>query len=34
MRKRIATIHGILAFFFTTAVVALTVNLAANFVQK
>jgi uncharacterized membrane protein len=32
--RRIATIHGILAFFFTTAVVALTVNLAANFVQK
>jgi uncharacterized membrane protein len=32
--RRIAMVHGILAFFFTTAVVALTVNLAANFMQK
>jgi uncharacterized membrane protein len=32
--RRVATVHGVLAFFYTTAVVALTVNLAANFMQK
>jgi len=32
--RRVAAVHGILSFFYTTAVVALTVNLAANFMQK
>ncbi len=32
--RRVAVIHGILSFFYATAVVALTVNLAANFMQK
>ena len=32
--RRMAAIHGVLSFFYATAVVALTVNLAANFVQK
>jgi uncharacterized membrane protein len=32
--RRVAVVHGILSFFYTTAVVALSVNLAANFMQK
>lgn len=32
--RRVAMVHGILSFFYTTAVVALSVNLAANFMQK
>jgi len=32
--RRSAVVHGILSFFYTTAVVALSVNLAANFMQK
>lgn len=32
--RRVAAVHGVLAFFYTTAVVALTVNLAAGVVQK
>ena len=32
--RRAAVVHGILSFFYTTAVVALSVNLAANFMQK
>lgn len=32
--RRVATVHGVLAFFYTTAVVALTVNVAASFMQK
>ena len=32
--RRTVVIHGALSFFFTTAVVALTVNIAANVIQK
>lgn len=32
--RRLVTIHGVLAFFYTTAVVALMVNLAAGAVQR
>jgi uncharacterized membrane protein len=32
--RRAAMVHGILSFFYTTAVVALSVNLAAGFIQK
>jgi uncharacterized membrane protein len=32
--RRMVVIHGAVAFFFTTAVVALTVNLAASIVQR
>lgn len=32
--RRVAAVHGVLAFFYTTAVVALTVNLAASLFQK
>ena len=28
--RRTATVHGVLAFFFNTTVIALTVNMAAN----
>lgn len=31
--RRLAGVHGVVAFFFTTAVVALTVNLAASVIQ-
>jgi uncharacterized membrane protein len=31
--RRVAGVHGVVAFFFTTAVVALTVNLAASAIQ-
>lgn len=32
--RRTAAVHGVLSFFYTTAVVALTVNLAAGIFQK
>jgi uncharacterized membrane protein len=32
--RRIVVIHGVLSFFFTTAIVALTVNIAANVMQR
>ena len=33
MRRRVVS-HGVLSFFFATAVVAMTVNIAANMIQK
>jgi uncharacterized membrane protein len=32
--RRMVVAHGVLSFFFTTAIVALTVNIAANLIQK
>jgi uncharacterized membrane protein len=32
--RRMVVVHGALSFFFSTAVVALTVNIAANIIQK
>ena len=32
--RRMVVAHGALSFFFTTAIVALTVNIAANVIQK
>ena len=32
--RRVVVIHGALSFFFTTAIVALTVNIAANVMQR
>lgn len=32
--RRMVAIHGALSFFFTTAIVALTVNIAANVIQR
>jgi uncharacterized membrane protein len=32
--RRLVVAHGALSFFFTTAIVAMTVNIAANIIQK
>jgi uncharacterized membrane protein len=32
--RRLVVAHGVLSFFFTTAIVALTVNIAANVIQR
>ena len=32
--RRTVVAHGVLSFFFTTAIVAMTVNIAANIIQK
>lgn len=32
--RRTVAVHGVLSFFFTTAIVALTVNIAANIIQR
>ena len=32
--RRMVAAHGVLSFFFVTAVVAMTVNIAANVIQK
>jgi uncharacterized membrane protein len=32
--RRTVVIHGALSFFFTTAIVALTVNIAASVMQR
>ena len=32
--RRTVVAHGALSFFFTTAVVAMTVNIAASIIQK
>jgi uncharacterized membrane protein len=32
--RRMVVAHGALSFFFSTAIVAMTVNIAANIIQK
>jgi uncharacterized membrane protein len=32
--RRLVVAHGVMSFFFTTAIVALTVNIAANVIQR
>ena len=32
--RRMVVAHGALSFFFTTAIIAVTVNIAANVIQK
>jgi uncharacterized membrane protein len=32
--RRLVVAHGVLSFFFTTAILALTVNIAANVIQR
>ena len=32
--RRTATVHGVLSFFFTAAIISVTVNIAANVMQK
>ncbi len=32
--RRMVVIHGLLSFFYTTAIIALTVNMASNVVQR
>ena len=32
--RRMVVAHGVLSFFFTAAIIALTVNIASNVIQK
>ena len=32
--RRMASLHGALSFFFTAAIISVTVNIAANVIQK
>ena len=32
--RRMVVAHGVLSFFFTTAIVAMAVNIAASIIQK
>ena len=32
--RRLVVVHGVLSFFFTTAIIAMSVNIAAGIIQK